>query len=207
MAIAALLCAVSATHCRSAFADGLERSGICRFIGGIRQIDWSTMGTRPVGDPWHSSERSQVRDAIWSGADPQRFNGTQWYAYARRERLDVLLLAAVASDRTGDVAALLKQGADPNADARLDDLMTPLVTAARCASAATVHALLRAGADVNARIEFGMDGSATYRNSTALRWASERGDLRIAEILIAANADPNIQEVVCGNPTCSPPNN
>ncbi len=81
--------------------------------------------------------------------------------------------------------------------------MTPVITAARCASAEVMRTLLRAGGDVNARVEYGTDGGATFKNSTALRWAAERGDLQIVEILLKAGADPNIQEVVCGKYDCS----
>ena len=59
----------------------------------------------------------------------------------------------------------------------------PLADAARQGNADTIRGLLSDGADVNAPHGDGM---------TALHWAARRGDNVIAQLLLAADADPNL---------------
>ncbi len=69
-------------------------------------------------------------------------------------------------------ALLLHGGAPPE---------TPVADAAMRGDAAEVRALVRAGADVNAAQGDGM---------TALHWAAERGHGEVAEVVLAAGANP-----------------
>jgi ankyrin repeat protein len=74
---------------------------------------------------------------------------------------------------------LLKAGADPNAP--LPGGETPLMTAARTGTLASVKALLSRGASVDAKDE--------SRGQTALMWAAAEGHAAVVQELIAAGAD------------------
>jgi ankyrin repeat protein len=55
------------------------------------------------------------------------------------------------------------------------------------------------GAHVNARITYGTGLDDLIANTTALRFAAERGDLGVVETLLAAGADPNIQDMIAAD--------
>jgi ankyrin repeat protein len=77
------------------------------------------------------------------------------------------------------IERLLRAGADPNA--ALPGGETPLMTASRTGSLASVRALLSSGARVDAKDE--------RRGQTALMWAAAEGHADVVQALIDAGAD------------------
>jgi hypothetical protein len=91
------------------------------------------------------------------------------------------LVAAAARGDAASVAALVREGADPNAR---DDAGRPaLVLAAASGRAEAVRALVRAGASP--------DG-ASRDGWTALHEAADRGDVAVARVLLDAGALPDL---------------
>jgi len=105
----------------------------------------------------------------------------------------MLRTSAVANEDLAQVQELLQERADPNAEAP-DGIMTPLITAARCASPEITVLLVRAGARVN-QTSYHTDGSeGLITGTTALTFAAGRGNLSIVQTLLRAGANPNAEE-------------
>ncbi len=100
-----------------------------------------------------------------------------------RFKWDSPILVAYKNNHLDMVTCLIKAGADVNAT---DKYGTPLIHKA-CAGGDSnmVKALIRAGSNVNATEKF--------FNRTPLHLAYDRGNVELAEILLAAGADPFIQ--------------
>lgn len=103
----------------------------------------------------------------------------------------VALPAAVALDRTDDVARLLRE--EPGALRPGARWGTLIVRAAERASGATIEALVREGGDVHVRDDPGtaIDGARGY---TALHAAAWHGNLDAAQSLVRLGADVNARE-------------
>jgi ankyrin repeat protein len=117
---------------------------------------------------------------------------------------ETLVMTAAQSGNGDVVAALLKAGADPNAAVTRDQ--TALMWAAGQGHPAVVEALLQYGADVDARTlvrsqyvktEKPQDSPPSYKiwveqgGNSALMFAARSGDLRSAQLLVAAGSDVN----------------
>ena len=100
--------------------------------------------------------------------------------------MTALHLAAGAEAGAAEQVAvlLLEHGADPNA--RSVDGCSSLICATRCSRQALVESLLERGADVHAA-QLQANGQ---RGSNALQWASFSGNLALAQLLVAAGAQP-----------------
>lgn len=100
--------------------------------------------------------------------------------------LDQQLLAAVASEKIVEVAALLKKGADPNTRS-VHNGMTPLMRAIADKNTRIASALIAAGADVNDVSH--LFGNASFDDGSAIFFARTGP---IMKLLLAAGADPNV---------------
>jgi ankyrin repeat protein len=103
----------------------------------------------------------------------------------KRKKLPELLCAAAGAGLTGQVARLLRAGADP--DARNRDGSTPLYLASVQDEPGAVRLLLEAGADPNLESEGLTDG-------LPLCAAAVHAHLDVARLLLRHGADPQLRE-------------
>lgn len=109
----------------------------------------------------------------------------------RRERaLKQLIAASARGDRVA-VDRLLAQGADPAGVDRV--YLGPLAIAAKCDRAVIVRRLLKAGAPLEGRHEWQVS-NLTYRQ-TPLMIAAQSGADRAVAALLAAGADPDLEQL------------
>ncbi len=190
-----LLTCISSTACAQDLAD-------CKAIGGgydSHGVFTNDNTPAPPGandmvrDDIRKADRNSAYADIWGGADPQILIDT-WPQVGLHLFRSMLLLMAVANNNSRQVRELLRQGADPNLDAE-DSLMTPLITAASCASPEITDLLIQAGAKVNQGSYYEYGGDEETTNSAPIRWAAERGNLEIVQSLLRAGANPNAQEI------------
>jgi ankyrin repeat protein len=121
----------------------------------------------------HHSNISIARALIAAGADVNAAN---------RYGVSALLDAS----RTGDAAmmsVLLKAGADPNRAHPGGE--TPIMAASRSGNVEAVQLLLESKVDVNA-----VDKT---QKTTALMWAANEGHAEVADLLLKAGANPDLQ--------------
>jgi len=102
---------------------------------------------------------------------------------------DEALSWAARADAVGAIDALHGFGADPDADVYRG---TALTWAATCGRVRAVRRLLALGASVDRRGTFG--GPQHGVGTTALHHAAESGHLEVIEVLLAAGADPTIED-------------
>jgi|GEM_PF-5728570 len=173
-----------------------ENNKECSYIVDMSQVVGSPRGNEDLDAAVKDSDPAAIRAAIWLGADPSKLVGTHWYEIGKRERLNVLLIAAVAANDLDKVNDLLARGADPNAHGHLDDIMTPLITASKCASPRMILMLIHSGAKINDHASYPGSSEEIIDNSSALIWASYRGDPKVVELLLKQGANPNNQEII-----------
>lgn len=127
---------------------------------------------------WRERECARVGDQTW----PELPGG--------RRRSGLELTAAAARGDLAAVESLLGKGADPGF--ATPDFMGPLALAAECDRAAVVRRLLKAGAPLEGRYEWSVS-NLVYRQ-TALMIAAQHGSEGAVEVLLAAGADPNLEQ-------------
>jgi ankyrin repeat protein len=107
--------------------------------------------------------------------------------------LDEALAMKVMFGTSGEVEALLKQGARPGATDRYG--LPVLFMAAKAGNTAAAELLIKAGADVNASVgtSYNQDGVGYSGTSdgTVLAYAAASGKVEMLELLRAAGADIN----------------
>ena len=176
---------------------------LCALLG----VGWSGVARAqtddvPLIEAVRASDVDQVRALMGRRADPNAadVDGTtalQWAAHhddlaAARVLLDAgaradaanrygatPLLVAATNGSARMVELLLEAGADPNVG--LPEGETPLMRTARAGQADALSQLLSHGADVDAR--------ESWREQTALMWATVEGNTQAAQALIAGGAD------------------
>lgn len=152
------------------------------------------------------SDRPLFRKAVLAG----RWDEARWYLYigvpvpadltpAQRRRLgrEEISLRLYGPARSGDaneIRRLLRLGADPNVWIELDDIATPLATAAACNRVEAARALLDGGAQVDQRFWWGHGHS--FKDSTALLFATMRGSTETVQLLVERGADVNAVTIV-----------
>lgn len=129
-----------------------------------------------------------VRYLLDNKADPKIANN----------RGDTPIFVAASEGAAEIITMLLKKGVDADSleTEKLTVSMTntlqamgrntPLIAAAQAGHAPAVQALIKGGAKVDHQ---------GFLNKTALFWAVERGYTQVAEVLLAAKSDPNINDV------------
>jgi ankyrin repeat protein len=173
---------------------GASASDVCRSISGLTSPGWREENHELIDQYVRMNTRDSTHFAIWLGAKPSEFRTSKWYLDAKHEYLDVVLFVAIARNQPIEVSKLIREGADVNSDANVDDYLTPLITAVRCSSPEVVKKLIQSGAKVNAEATYSSNENIAIHGAVALIWASERGDLAILDQLFAAGANPNVQE-------------
>jgi ankyrin repeat protein len=111
---------------------------------------------------------------------------------------DEALSWAARSDAVAALSWLCAHGADPDADVYRG---TALVWAAAKGRVRAVRRLLELGAGVNVLSTFGGPGHGL--GTTALHHAAEGGHLDVIEVLLAAGADPTIEDALYGGTPAS----
>ncbi|GAB1512858.1 ankyrin repeat domain-containing protein [Actinophytocola sp. KF-1] len=109
------------------------------------------------------------------------------------EARDEALSWAARCDAVAAITWLAERGADLDADVYRG---TPLTWAAAKGRVGAVRRLLELGAGVNVRGTFGGPGHGA--GTTALHHAAEGGHLEVIEALLAAGADPSVEDDVHG---------
>ena len=112
-----------------------------------------------------------------------------------QEILDEALVWAAKSDRVDVLGPLVELGADPNGDPYRG---TPLIWAAACGHVAAIRRLVELGAEPSRQATFG--GGEHGQGVTALHIAAQSGKRSAVEALLAAGADPTIQDDLYGGP-------
>ena len=163
-------------------------------------------GDGPLAKAVDTGDVQAVRALIKSGTDVNAKSGDGstpllWAAHTSNLDIARALVAARANvdapndfgvtplleaSRNGDAAMvelLLRAGADPKKAHPEGE--TPLLSASRAGSGATVRLLLARGADVNAAEKF--------QQTTPLMWAAAEGHMEVVDLLLEANANPNLQ--------------
>lgn len=114
------------------------------------------------------------------------------------EARDEAVSWAARSDAVEAITWLAERGADVDANVYQG---TPLVWAATKGRVRAVRRLLELGAGVNVRGTFGGPGHGV--GTTALHHAAESGHLEVIEVLLAAGADPAIEDDLYGGTPAS----
>ncbi|HET6249096.1 MAG TPA: ankyrin repeat domain-containing protein [Tepidisphaeraceae bacterium] len=141
-----------------------------------RLIKWganlNSSSTHPLCAAARNGNVEALKLFLDKGADPDSVD-----AYSR----SAIYLAAERGD-VAAVQALVDKGANIN----LDSNMKPLMTAASHGYGKVVALLSKNNLQINAQ--------TTRRRSTALHFAVQNGDIETVRALVAAGADPNIQD-------------
>jgi len=162
------------------------------------------LGVTPLWLAAENGSSTMTTLLLQAGADPR----------SQLPSGETVVMTAAQTGNAEVVRLLLAAGADPDATATRDQ--TALMWAADQGHSAVVEALLEYGADVDARSlvrpqyvksEKEQDSHPAYKywedqgGNTALLFAARSGDLRSAQLLIAAGSDINGLSAVGTSPT------